>query len=185
MPRAFPIYLARTILKPVGQGHVTMSEIDGICSPGLGRNGILLRKYKTHDFAKLDILQKELHVNRIGRDVVVRVSFFFDKVLFRNHFNVRIVRVDGHRSTKSNSDRPVSCEKRPPNSFPKSLILSTQLRALHAAPRSAEKLLKMRHTIPSMHPGTLSDHNGDPSPIKNILRHICCNVRPSSVGIVR
>lgn len=118
MPRSLPVDFTRTVLEPVGQSHITMSQVDGVCASSFGCHRILLRQYETHDLAELDVMQEELNVNGIGLVIAVRVALVFDEVFFSDHLDVRVIRVDRYWSTEGNSDGAVSCEKRPPYSFP-------------------------------------------------------------------
>jgi len=127
MSRALPIHLPRTVLKPVSQGHVTVRQVDRIGPSGFGRHRVLLRKDQAHDLTQLHILQKELDMNRIGLIILVRIAVVLDKIVFGDHLDIRIVRVDGHRPAKGHRDRAISGEQRPPDSLPEPLVLSTQL----------------------------------------------------------
>jgi hypothetical protein len=87
----------------------------------------LLRKHETHDLTELDIVQEELDVYRIGRVLGWSIGLVVDKIIFRNHFDIRVFDVDGNRSSKSNSDRSIAREQGPPNSFPKTFISFAKL----------------------------------------------------------
>jgi hypothetical protein len=111
MPRSFPVYLSRAILKPVGESHVTMRQIDSIRSSCFRCHGILLREHQTHDLTQLDVLQEEVDVHWIPPIVAGWIAFLLDEVFFCDHLDIRIVGVDRDRSSKSDRDRPISGEK--------------------------------------------------------------------------
>lgn len=75
-----------------------MCQVYGIGPSSLGCDRVLLRKHETHDLAELDILQEKLDVNRIRVVVTVWIPFVLDEVVFSNHFDIRIVGVDGDRA---------------------------------------------------------------------------------------
>jgi hypothetical protein len=60
MPGTLPVNFSGAVLEPVGQSHVTVRQVDGICSSRLRCNRVLLRQHKPHDLAQLHVLQEEL-----------------------------------------------------------------------------------------------------------------------------
>lgn len=68
----------------------------------------------------------------IGRVFGGSIRFIVNEVVFRHHFDVRVFDVDRYRTAKSNSDRSISGEQSPPNTFPESLIGFAELRRLDA-----------------------------------------------------
>ena len=53
----------RAMLKPVRQSHVAVCEVHGISSLEFRRDGILLRKHKTHYLTELESLFSHLREN--------------------------------------------------------------------------------------------------------------------------
>lgn len=129
--RALPVNLTGTVLKPVRQCHVAVRQINGIRSSRLRCNRILLGEDKAHYLAKLDILQEELDVYGICLVIVVRISFLFDEIFLRNHFDVGVISIDRNRTAEGDSHGSVSCEKGPPYSLPESFVLPAELRTFH------------------------------------------------------
>ena len=124
MPLWLPFYFWGTVLEPVCKSHITVREIDRV-GPPLRGDRVLLCKHEAHDLTQLDIIQKELNVDRIWLVLRRPVRLIVEKVVGRNHLDVRIFNVDAARPTKCNSDRSVSGEKCPPYPFPESFVGST------------------------------------------------------------
>lgn len=80
-----------------------MREVDRV-RPPLRRNGILLCQDKTHDLAKLDVVQEELYMDGIGLVFGRSIGLIVDEVVGRDHLHIRVLDVDAAWATKSYSD---------------------------------------------------------------------------------
>ena len=174
MSRTLPVDFLWTILQPVGQSHVTVGKVDGILSSALGCNGVLLGQDQTHNLTQSDVLQEELHVQMFrwvfGRQAV----FIVDKVVFANHFDIRVVGVDMNRPPKSDSHGPITSEESPPDAFPETFIGPAQLRAFDAGGDVSKSAMRQfREPLPSVHSRPLSHDGGNATPVKDILCDIC------------
>lgn len=102
MSTLLPVDLFRTVLKPVSQRHVTVGKIDCVVTAALLRTDrVVLREDQAHDFAKLDVVQKEVDVYRVHRILGILVSLVLDEVVFADHLNIRVFDVYTTRATKS------------------------------------------------------------------------------------
>lgn len=88
VPLLLPIDLFGTVLKPIGQSHVAMSEIDCILPLCFRSHGVLLRKYQTHNLAESYILEEELNMDGIGRVFHPVLVFVLKEIVFADHLNV-------------------------------------------------------------------------------------------------
>ena len=61
------------------------------------------------------------------------VYLILDKVVFRNHFNVRVICIDMDRTPEGDGYRSVAGEQSPPYAFPQSFVGFAKLRTLNAA----------------------------------------------------
>lgn len=129
---SLPAHFLGAILEPIGQCHIRVREVHRIHASGLGRHRVLLRKNQTHDLAQLNVLQEELHMDRVGRVSGRGVELIFDEVVLRHHFNVGVVGVDPDRSSQCHCHGAVSREERPPDSLPEPLVGLAELRRFHA-----------------------------------------------------
>ena len=132
MPLWFPIHFWWAVLKPICQRHVAVCKVDCVQSP-LRSYRILLSEYKTHYFAELHVVQKELDVDRVGLILCRPIRFVVEEVVRGDHLYVGVFDVDAARATKGNCDRSVPGKQRPPYSLPEPFVCSTQLRALDTA----------------------------------------------------
>lgn len=124
-----PFHLGRAVLKPVRKCHVTVREVDRIGSP-LRRNRILLRQYESHNLAKLDIVQEELYMDRVGLILCRSIWLIINKIICGDHLHIRIFDVDAAWSTKSHRNRSISSKQCPPYSLPQALVRAAELRML-------------------------------------------------------
>jgi hypothetical protein len=131
--RALPVDFLRTVLQPICQSHVAVSQVDGICTASLRRDRVLLGQHEPHNLTQLNILQEECDVGRIRGVFGGLVDLVIDKVVFRRHLHVRIVRIDMNRTPEGYGDASISGEQSPPNPFPKSFVRSSELGGLHTA----------------------------------------------------
>jgi hypothetical protein len=69
---------------------------------------------------------------RIGGVFRRTVGFVIDEVVFRHHFDVGVFDVDGNWPPKSNGNRSIAGEQRPPDAFPESLVGPAELRSFNA-----------------------------------------------------
>ena len=93
----FPVNLFWTILEPICQRHVTVSEVYSILPPCFGGYRILLRKDQAHNLTEPHVLEEKLYVDGIWRILGWLVNVIFNKIVLRDHFDVRVIGVDMHR----------------------------------------------------------------------------------------
>lgn len=110
-----------------------MGEVEGIVLAHFARHRVLLRQYQAHDFAQFDVIEEELHVYWVRGELGRAIELVVDEVIFRDHFDIRIVNVDAARPSKRHGDGTITSEESPPNALPKSLVGLAQLRGLDAA----------------------------------------------------
>jgi len=67
----------------------------------------LLREHKTHNLAELDIVNEELNMGRIWRELGRPVWFVLKEIVLRYHLYVRVFRIDSDRPAKCYSYRSV------------------------------------------------------------------------------
>ena len=101
-------HVFRTMLEPISQSHIAMGQINGICPLELGGHRVLLRQDQAHDFTKLDVIDEKLHVNGVGRELGRPVRLILKEVVFVNHFDIRVFRINTHRATQGDCNRSVS-----------------------------------------------------------------------------
>ena len=89
MSTLLPIDFLGAVLKPVGQSHITMSQVNRIvAAASLRSDRVVLRENQTHDFAKFDVIQEEMNVYRVQGILRRWVCFVLDKVVFRDHLDI-------------------------------------------------------------------------------------------------
>jgi len=106
------------MLEPVGQGHVAVGQINSIGSLELGRDRILLGQDQAHDFAQLDVVDEEADMDGVRWELGGSVWLVFNEIVFGDHFDVRVFRIDTDRAAQSDSHRSISGEQGPPNASP-------------------------------------------------------------------
>lgn len=144
MPGSFPVDFLGAILQPVRQGHITVGQVDCVCSSGLGCDGVLLGQYEAHNLTELGVLEEELDMDRVGRRLCDAIYFVLDEIVFRDHFHVRIVCVYIYWSTKSDCNGAITGEQCPPDSLPKSLVGPAQLRRFHTGLLFKQSIIRNR-----------------------------------------
>ena len=132
MSCGFPTDLARTVLKPLGQGHVAVVQLDDRLSLRFRRHGVLLREDEPHDVAQLDVLEEKLDVERLGCVFGRLIVLALVEVGLGDHLDVRVVRVDVHGAAEGHGDGAVSREEGPPDPLPQPFVGALELRFLDA-----------------------------------------------------
>jgi len=133
VPWLLPVHLLWTVLQPVCERHVTMSEVDRVLPSLLGRHRILLGQNQPHDLSQSYILKEELNMDRIGSVSGDMVIFILEEVVFSNHLDVRIISIDVYWTSQCYGHRSISRKQCPPNTLPQTFIRPTQLRAFDTA----------------------------------------------------
>lgn len=89
MSTLLPIDFLGAVLKPVGQSHITMSQVNRIvAAASLRSDRVVLRENQTHDFAEFDIIQEEMDVYRVERIFGRWICFVLDEVVFGDHLDI-------------------------------------------------------------------------------------------------
>jgi hypothetical protein len=120
------------MLEPIGQSHIAVGQVNGICPFELRGNRVLLGQYQTHDFTQLDVVDEELHMDRVRRELGRTIGLVLDEIFFVDHFDVRILGNDSNGPAEGHSNRAVSGIQGPPDALPQSFVRAAELRAFDA-----------------------------------------------------